>query len=417
LWLGRARSAGAGIVRINVVWSSVAGSKPPFVPTNPADPGYSFGQLDSAIESARAQGLDVMLTVLRAPPWAEGKHRPKYVEPGAWKPRAAALGKFAQALAKRYSGHFLGLPRVRYFEVWNEPNLPQFLFPQWVGKKAKAPVLYRKMLNSFYAGVHAAQPGATVIGGAVSPFGDARKHPLDPRFPRMRPLVFLRKVLCLRGNLKPSRCKSKPHLDALSQHPLNVVAGPHHTAINKNDVLIADFHRVRRVLRAAERAGTVRPRGHHPLWATEIAFVSDPPNFRKGIPVKKHARWLEEGLYLLWKQGAKVVINLTIRDPVYPGGPFTSGVFFHDGTAKPAQRSFRFPFVTHRKSKKKVGAWGKAPQAGKLAIQVKHHGRWRTKKTLKVGGGKIFTTTLRLRGKAKLRGQIGGTRTVVWKQR
>src|SRR5215204_7615857 len=74
-WLDRAVSGGAGIVRINVNWNAIVASKPAS-PTNPVDPSYDFSPLDSAVESARARGLRVMLTVLRAPLWAEGKDRP-----------------------------------------------------------------------------------------------------------------------------------------------------------------------------------------------------------------------------------------------------------------------------------------------------------------------------------------------------
>src|SRR4051812_49058345 len=61
-WLDHAKNARAGLIRINVQWREVVGSKP-LTPTNPADPSYHFGSLDSAIGDARARGFDVMLTV------------------------------------------------------------------------------------------------------------------------------------------------------------------------------------------------------------------------------------------------------------------------------------------------------------------------------------------------------------------
>ncbi len=418
-WLNRAKSDGAGVIRINVDWRSVASAKP-LVATNPADPRYHFGSIDGAVRDARARGLDVMLTVWDAPGWATGRHRPNGVRPGAWKPDPNALGKFGQALARRYSGKFLGLPRVRYFEAWNEPNLSNYLAPQWKGKTAKSPSRYRSMLNRFYSGVHKGQRGAKVIGGATAPFGDPRRHPLIKGQQRMRPLVFLRKLFCLKRNLKPSRCKTKPHLDVLSHHPVNIVNPPKRSAISGDDVEIADFHKLRKLLHAAEHAKHVRPGGHHQLWATEIWWITDPPN-RIGVSTKKQARWLEQSFYLLWKQGASVVVNFEIRDIPYdasqpPGAEVTSGVFFHSGKKKPAYRSFRFPFVTHRKSKSRVSAWGKAPENGKLQIQVKQHGKWRTKKKLQVHRGRLFRPSLRLRGGAKVRAKVGHTTSLPWHQ-
>jgi hypothetical protein len=421
LWLDRAVGARAGIIRITVNWRATVGSQPPAKPTNPADPAYQFGHVDAAVKSARAHGLKVLLTVYRAPPWAEQGSRPRRVEPGAWKPNPGKFGQFGQALARRYSGHFQGLPRVGYFEAWTEPNLSQFLAPQWKGKKKVAPRRYRAMLNHFYSGVHAAQPGATVIGGATSPFGDSRKHPLYPGHPRMRPIVFLRTALCLNGHLRRAKkCKQKAHLDALSAHPLNFFNSPHYKPHNKNDVQVAVFRRVGKVLRAATRARTVRPRGHHALWVTEEGLLSDPPN-PKGVRPKKHARWLEESLYLLWKQGASVVINLQIRDVAYdphhvPSGQFTTGIYFHDGKPKPALRAWKFPFVTHRKSKRRVGAWGRAPTSGKLEIQQKRHGHWRTRKRIAVHAGQVFRPSFRLRGTATLRARVGKTTSLSWHQ-
>lgn len=420
MWLDRAKDARAGIIRISVDWRNMVRHEPKN-PTNPNDPAYGFVRLDAAIKAAEMRGLDVVLTVYRAPEWAEGAHPPKGSEPGAWKPNPGAYGNFGQALARRYSGDFHGLPRVRYFEVWTEPNLSQFLAPQWKRKRMFAPKRYRTLLNHFYAGVHEAQNGATVLAGATSPFGDSRKHQLYPSHPRMHPMVFLRTVLCLNRKLKRAKkCKHKPHLDAVSAHPLNIRNGPHYKPHSKNDSQVANFGRVRRILRAAKHAKTVRPRGHKSLWVTEAGMLSDPPN-PKGAPPMKHARWVEESLYLLWKQGARVVVNLNIRDPAYdphhvPSGQWTTGIVFHGGQPKPAFRSFGFPFVTHRKSGKLVKAWGKAPVRGKLKIQQKRHAHWRTRKRLRVHAGEVFTRTLRVRGRAQLRAKVKQTKSLTWRQ-
>ncbi|MFL5892591.1 MAG: hypothetical protein ACJ75I_07590 [Solirubrobacterales bacterium] len=408
----------AQILRIDVRWRNVTNPRrAPAHPTDPADPNYYWSRTDAVVNAAAARHIPILMTVLDAPDWAEGKNRPSgsAVPPGAWKPNASALGKFAQALAKRYSGHYHGLPRVRYFEVWNEPNITKFLAPQWQGKRAVSPGLYRRMLNNFYAGVKRVQPGAKVIGGAMSPFGDSRRHPLDPARPRLRPLVFLRKLLCLKHNLKPSKCPNKPRLDILSQHPLNFNKPPSYHPHNRNDVQVATFSSVRRVLRAAERAKHVRPHGHHPLWATEYSWYT-PPN-PTGVSPMTQAKWVEQGFYLLWKQGASAVINYPFRDDprIEPISRWaTSGALYHDGSRKPSFQSFRFPFVAHHHSKAKVGVWGKAPLGGRLQIQRKRNGHWQTKATVKVHPGQIFTRSLRLRGHPQLRGKVGGLTSLPW---
>jgi hypothetical protein len=111
-------------------------------------------------------------------------------------------------------------------------------------------------------------------------------------------------------------------------------------------------------------------------------------------------------------------VNFNIQDPsgpFPPGAP--SGVFFHDGGKKPSYTSYRFPFVTHRRSKDRVGVWGMAPESGTLKIQARAKKGWRTLDTLPAHEGSIFKPTIRLRGKASLRGAIGATHSLVWRQR
>ena len=404
--------ADAGIVRLLVTWRAIAGDRPAN-PTDPADPEYNFSRLDPAVQDAEARGLDVLLTITSAPRWAEGSDRPADAPAGVWKPDPTAYGAFAQAAARRYSGDFNGLPRVRYYEAWNEPNLPSHLQPQWNGKRPVAPGHYRQMLSFFYSGIKSVHRSNRVVAGALAPYGDPPNQGLG----RMRPLVFLRSVLCLRDNLKPvknSQCRPKPALDIVSDHPINLSGGPRTGAIDHDDVSTPDLGRLRKVVRAAERAHTIAGgKQKHPLWVTEVWWHSNPPD-PNGFPLAKHARYLEESFYLFWKAGAKVVIYL----PLVDGEVFTlqMGLYLRDGTPKPALDAFRFPFVTERRSKRKVFAWGKAPETGRVRIQERAGGGWRTVKSLRVGTGQVFTAKLAIRGKARLRATVGGERSLVWKQ-
>src|SRR3954452_6773630 len=188
--LDRMVDARAGIVRVTVGWSAVAPQRPA-QPANPADPGYRFGYPDSVVENAASKGLAVLITFEGAPSWAEGGNRPRGAAPGSWKPKPGAVRPFAHALAARYSGDFTPvgatspLPRVRYFEVWNEPNLSSQLAPQWRHGRPASPARYRKMLNAAYAGIKSARRGDRVVGPGTAPYGD------PPGGERMRPLIFL----------------------------------------------------------------------------------------------------------------------------------------------------------------------------------------------------------------------------------
>ena len=215
--LDEAVNAEARYVRINLPWASIA-TRAPAQPADPADPAYDFRACDAAIAAAQVEGAGAAAhrhrraEVRRGRRAARRRHRP-----GAGSPTPRPTASFARAVAARYSGHFGGLPQVRYFQAWNEPNLSTYLTPQYKGKRSVAPKLYRKMLNQFYAGVKAVSHANVVVTGGTAPYGD------PPGGDRTRPLTFWRSVLCLKGHkrLHRSKCPTKAKFDVLAHHPIN----------------------------------------------------------------------------------------------------------------------------------------------------------------------------------------------------
>lgn len=407
-------SAGAGVALVDVNWAGVAPDRP-LLPASPADPAYRFDAIDQQVEAATDAGLRVIIDFTHAPAWAEGSGRPNSAPPGTWRPSPAAVGDFAQALATRYSGRFTPLlaaaplPRVRFFEVWNEPNLLIYLTPQWQGKAPASPELYRQMLDAAYAGIKAAQPDAAVVTAGTAPYGETRG------LGRMRPLLFWRQLLCLRArSLRATGCPMEARFDVLAHHPIDTAGGPRQPSLAGGDISIPELHTLRALLSAAERRHTIEPAGHRPLWATEFWWVSDPPNRAFGVPLRRFARWLERGLYEMWRQGVSLAINLEVRDQPYvaqdPLAYGQGGVFFQSGRKKrQAFTAFSFPFVARHRSGEVVTVWGKSPVTGRLSIERHRGGGWHRLKSLHAtagAGGAVFQTHVRLRGNARLRATI-----------
>jgi hypothetical protein len=430
-WIPRAVAENAQIVRVNVTWSGVAPATRPagFDPSNPASPGYDWTATDDAVRALTSFGLKVLINITLAPNWAQGAGRPAAERGGTWYPNPAQFADFATAAARRYDGGFpdplrpgASLPAVRYWQAWNEPNLDYYLSPQWTNAGGvytnEAPIVYRRLLNAFYAAVKAVSSSNFVTSAGTAPYGDpAGADRIGAE--RTQPVAFDRALFCLNDDAKltPTSCPNPPHLDALSHHPYGV-GGPLWHAVNADDAAVPDFYKIAGVLKAAERAGHVLPAGPKQLWDTEISWDSSPPD-PQGVPINEHARWLEQALFVLWKQGVDTVLWLQIADsPPIPSYAATNqgGTYYLSGQPKPAAQAYRFPFVTQRLNRRRIEAWGRAPQGGRLRIQVRHGRHWKTVKKLRVKSEEVYLVKLKLRGRAKLRAKIGGQRSLTWSQ-
>ena len=395
IWLDRARDSGSDVVRLGAGWAAVAPRRPAS-PADPADPAYDWARLDDAIRAAQSRGLEVILGLTGAPPWAEGTRRPRDAHPGTWRPDAAAYGDFARALATRYSGRSAGVPRVRLYQPWNEPNLDRYLAPQWErrGRRwvAASPGIYRRLLNAFARGVKSVDASNQVLAGTTAPFGDP-----FPGGERIQPARFVRELL-----------RRPTVFDVLAHHPYST-RGPFAPALNGDDVSIPDIDKLTRPLRRAERAGRISPRGRKPVWVTEVSFDSRPPD-PNGVPERRHAQWLAETFFVLWRQGVDLITWFQIRDQ--PGEPsfgttYQSGVYLRDGTPKMAQLAFAFPMVARRGRARTTTLWARAPEAGRIVFERRLGGRWRQVAAASVARHGVVTRRARLPRGAVVRARLG----------
>ena len=166
LVLDRAQEANATIIRATVNWWDVARTRPKDA-TDPFDPAYNFRDIDELARGAQIRGIELLLTIWGTPGWANGgkgrNHMPKSL---------SDLSQFAYALALRYSGRYPGYPFVRYYSIWNEPNLEQFLAPQFDKKGHDiAPALYAHLCRASYGPIKAGNPLALVAIGETSARG------------------------------------------------------------------------------------------------------------------------------------------------------------------------------------------------------------------------------------------------------
>ncbi len=330
---------------------------------------------------------------------------------GTVRPDPVEFGLFAQALAKRYSGQTPGLPRVRYYQAWNEPNVIAHLSPQFEGGRAVSPGHYRLMLERFADAVHAVHRDNVVIAGGQSAFENPNS--MGPMPVHARAAVHVGR--------QPSAAWLPPlHFDVWSHHPYTS-GDPTHHARSRNSVSLPDLPRMRRLLLAAVRAGHVQPTGAIRFWVTEFSWDTTPPDPR-AVPVRLQARWVSESLYRMWTNGISLVTWFQLRDdPLNPSGhqaTYESGLYFRCARGltcdrpKPALTAFRFPFVAFRTGGR-VLVWGRTPGGarGRVVVEQRSAASWRRLASLRTDRYGIFQRKLRPSGSGDMRARLSGGAT------
>ena len=389
--VARARTAGASLARLFLVWSEVA-PQPPSNATDPNDSGYNWASIDQQVVDTSRGGLSPLVYIGGAPGWAKGA---SVGLPGTW-PSPTKLGQFMKAAARRYSGTFTPagqsapLPRVRFWECWDEPNAGSEMAPQRVNGKPVSPAHYRKMLNAFADAVHGVDRSNLVVGGTLGPFGHNSKD-----IQVIAPKVFMGELLCV--STKPpyhKTCSQTAHFDVWAHNPYTN-GGPNWQAHSPNDVSIGDLPEMRAILTAASRNGTVVSAQSPEFWVTEFSWDTNPPD-PKGVPSALHARWVSEALYRMWSAGVSAVIWFRLQDDPLRSSPYQSGFFTTSGKAKYSLEAFRFPFVAFRKGAG-VTVWGRTPTGKPGSVIVERQagsGAWSKVVQLRADQFGIFSDEL-----------------------
>lgn len=138
--MGVLAGSGAGWVKEEFRWDAL----------EPSKGRWTWGRLDDAVNAERARNLEVLGLLDYSTGWAVGETGELSTAPP---PRDLWANYVAQTV-----GHFKD--RVHVWEVWNEPNVAVF----WRGSKEQ----YADLLRVTYDTIKRVDPGATVLGPAIS---------------------------------------------------------------------------------------------------------------------------------------------------------------------------------------------------------------------------------------------------------
>jgi len=317
-----------GMMRWDVQWKFVAPTKPKN-PRDPADPAYQWGETDSFVLNAKAHGLQdrVLFTLWRTPPWASSLKSKKGIE--THMPKTKYWRDFVYATAKRYSGKYTPpgatepLPRVVFWETWNEPNANFAFRPQYVNGKAVSPRNYVTLLSTLRSQVKPQIPKAKFLAGAFYKQGGPRS---------VTPVNFMR-------GMKAAGAK----FDILSVHPYNntprlgLKDGREQSRTNPSFIGIGNFETF--ISLSNEIFGR-----KYPIWVTEFGWATPAPGKSQyTVSFKQQANFLYESVQR-FKQlpQVEVMIWFLIEDnPPRPEGAwYTTGLRKSDGAEKPSWSSW-----------------------------------------------------------------------------
>ena len=302
------KRSGAALTRVDVGWASLQQSGPGTFE------GWYLDKLDAVVAAARERGVKLLLTFMNTPCWAStAPARLKQGCSGAWWARGVTAyapadpARYARAigmLAARYRGAVAG------WEIGNEPNHPGFF------KAPEPAAAYTAIVRAAYPAVKAADPGATVVAGALS----------------QSDYAFAQKLYD--AGIKGS-------FDAFSIHPYSDDVSPlaPRRNVDRRYSFIRGVPAIRRVM--------LRNGDRRPVWLTESGWSTAPvrtsDHWRNGVSEARQARFLT----LQMKQVARwpwvratiwydLVDDSARSDDLYGN----CGLRRADGSAKPAWTRF-----------------------------------------------------------------------------
>jgi hypothetical protein len=305
-----AASANATILRLLVQWNLVAKTRPSS-PTNAFDPAYQFDDIDEAVRTAQEADQEVILTISGTPRWANGGKNPNVMPR-----RIADFTSFSRAIASRYSGRFEGFPFVRFWSIWNEPNLQLFLSPQFDARgRSVAPANYAKLAAAAYGGIKAGNPRAQIAIGETSARGSDKPTGLRPTH---TPGKFAELVAKANPRLKFDAWSHHPYPFNPNSPPSQIVKWP--------NVSLASLPRFDASLKTWFKRKSV------PIWITEYGHQTRPED-SLGVSYATQAAYIQQSISMTARfQFVNMFIWFVYQDD--QGQPWESGIYTRNGTPK-----------------------------------------------------------------------------------
>lgn len=232
-----ARDAGFHWVRQQFRWEEIEPlAKGVYV--DPTHGGSTWEKYDHIVDVTIALGLELIVRLDTAPAWARPNTDHAFTPPD----RLAEYGDFVAEVVRRYRG------RLRYYQIWNEPNLSF----EW-GNRPVDPVAFTELLRVAQARAKAVDPTVVILGPALAPTTSEGPDALNE-------LIFLQRMY---------DAGAAPYFDVASVQAYGLRAGPDDRRLGAGDV---NFSRPLLFREVMVRNGDDRK----PIWISEMGWNVPP---------------------------------------------------------------------------------------------------------------------------------------------
>jgi len=147
-----AAEAGIGWIKQQFVWAEIEPQDVDF--QDPANWTKSWGKYDDIVVLAERYGLQIIARLDHPPAWTRQDNSIAEAPPDD----LADYADFVYGFVKHFQG------RVRYIQIWNEPNI----YPEWGNREVDA-AGYVEMLRVAYQAAKSADPNVYVLSAPLAP--------------------------------------------------------------------------------------------------------------------------------------------------------------------------------------------------------------------------------------------------------
>jgi hypothetical protein len=169
--------------------------------------------------------------------------------------------------------------------------------------------------------------------------------------------MFIRRLACVDDQLRPIRAGACTNFqlipgDGWAHHPYSLSAPPDIPSRRRDDATIANLDKLTGLLGRLVQMRRLAP-GLANVWLTEYGYETNPPVKTKPFSTADQARFLPWSEYLAWRNphvlsyAQFLLRDINTQAAIAQGptgrafGSWQTGLFFEDGTPKPAAESFR----------------------------------------------------------------------------